>query len=97
MLHKPYDLLEYLFGVDSSTVCRDDIAKIEPALKHTIPIPSKLYADSKKTRNIQQPQKSFPGLTAITDGAKQLIPRPKDKAKRDMLSLTIQEKRRSML
>jgi len=76
-----YDLLEYLFGVDSSTVCRD-IAKIEPAVKQCIPIPAKLYADSKKIINILQLQELFPELIAITDGTEQPIPRPKDKRKR---------------
>ena len=76
-----YDLLEYLFGVDSSTICRD-IAKIEPAVKQSIPIPSKLYSNSKKINNIQQLQEFFPQLIAITDGTEQQIPRPKDKKKR---------------
>ena len=76
-----YDLLEYLFGVDSSTVCRD-IAKIESAVKCVIPIPVKLYADSKKINDIQQLQEFFPELIAITDGTEQQIPRPKNKKKR---------------
>ena len=76
-----YDLLEYLFGVDSSTVCRD-IAKIEPAVKQSIQIPSKLYSDSKKINDIHQLQQFFPELIAITDGTEQPIPRPKNHIKR---------------
>ena len=76
-----YDLLEYLFGIDASTVCRD-IAKIEPAVERSIPIPSKLYADSKKINSIQQLEEFFPELIAMTDGTEQPIPRPKDKRKR---------------
>ena len=76
-----YDLLEYLFGVDSSTVCRD-IAKIEPAVKSSIPIPAKLYMNSKKINDIAQLQALFPELIAITDGTEQPIPRPKDTRKR---------------
>lgn len=76
-----YDLLEYLFGVDSSTVCRD-IAKIEPAVKQSIPIPAKLYADSKKINDVTQLQEFFPELIVITDGTEQPIPRPKNKKKR---------------
>jgi len=76
-----YDLLEYLFGIDASTACRD-IAKIEPAVKCSIPIPAKLYADSKKISNIKQLQEFFPELIAITDATEQPIPRPKDKKKR---------------
>ena len=60
-LYTSYDLLEYLFGVDSSTVCRD-IAKIEPAVKQCVPIPAKIYADSKKITNIQELQVFFPEL-----------------------------------
>ena len=76
-----YDLLEYMFGVDSSTVCRD-IVKIEPVVKQCIPIPSKLYSDSKKISDITQLQELFPDLIAITDGTEQPIPRPKNRTKR---------------
>jgi len=76
-----YDLLEYLFGVDSSTVCRD-IAKIEPAVRQSVPIPAKLYADAKKINDATQLQEFFPELIVITDGTEQPIPRPKDKHKR---------------
>lgn len=76
-----YDLLEYLFGVDSSTVCRD-ITKIEPAVIQCIPIPAKIYADLKKITNIQELQVFFPDFYAITDATEQQIPRPKDKLKR---------------
>lgn len=76
-----YDLLEYMFGVDSSTVCRD-IAKIEPVVKQCIPIPSKIYSDSKKISDITQLQEFFPDLIVITDGTEQQIPRPKDRTKR---------------
>lgn len=76
-----YDLLEYLFGVDSSTVCRD-IAKIEPAVKQSIPIPTKLYSNSKKIKDITQLLQLFPELIAITDGTEQPIPRPKNRIKR---------------
>jgi len=76
-----YDLLEYLFGVDSSTVCRD-IAKIEPAVKQCVPISAKIYADSKKINSIESLQELFPELIANTDGTEQQIPRPKDRTKR---------------
>lgn len=76
-----YDLLEYLFGIDSSTVCRD-IVKIEPAVKQCVPIPSKLYSNSKKISDIQQLQEFFPDLIVITDGTEQQIPRPKNRTKR---------------
>jgi hypothetical protein len=62
-----YDLLEYLFGVDTSTACRD-IARIEPVVKQSIPVPAKLYAYSKKINDIQQLWEFFPQLVVITDG-----------------------------
>lgn len=76
-----YDLLEYIFGVDASTVCRD-ITKIEPIVKQCIPIPAKLYAYAKKINDVTQLQEFFPDLIVITDGTEQPIPRPKDKHKR---------------
>ncbi len=79
--HTSYGLLEYLFGVDSSTACRG-IARIESAVKCVIPIPVKLYADSKKINGIRQLLEFFPGLIAITDGAGQQIPRPENKKRK---------------
>jgi len=76
-----YDLLEYIFGVDSSTVCRD-IVKIEPAVRQSVPIPAKLYTNSKKINDITQLQQFFPELIVITDGTEQQIPRPKNRIKR---------------
>lgn len=74
-----YDLLEYLFGVDSSTICRH-IIKIEPAVRESMPIPAKINADSKKLKSLEDIQQFFPELIAITDGTEQ--PRPKNKKKR---------------
>jgi len=55
---------------------------LEPAVKKSIPIHSKLYADSKKISNIQQLQEFFPELIVMTDGTEQQIPKPKDRTKR---------------
>jgi len=74
-----YDLLEYLFGVDASTACRD-IRNIEPAVKQCIPIPAKKYADAKKATTIEELQRHFPEFQIIVDGTEQS--RPKDKKKR---------------
>lgn len=76
-----YDVLGMIFDLDKSNVGRD-IKYLEPAVKQSIPIPSKKYADSKKISNIQQLLEFFPELIAITDGTEQPIPRPKDKRKR---------------
>ncbi len=59
-----------------------DIRYLEPAVKQSIPIPAKKYADSKKIINMVQLQEFFPELIAITDGTEQSIPRPKNKKKR---------------
>ena len=76
-----YDMLGMIFDLDKSNVMRD-IKYLEPAVKCSIPIPTKKYADSKKLKTIQELQQFFPELIAITDGTEQQIPRPKDKRKR---------------
>ncbi len=75
------ELAGYLFDLDQSNVNRN-IRYLEPAVKQSIPIPAKKYADSKKINDIQQFQEFFPELIAITDGTEQQIPRPKNKKKR---------------
>lgn len=76
-----YDVLGMIFDLDKSNISRD-IRYLEPAVKCSIPIPSKKYADSKKITTMQQLLEFFPELIAITDGTEQPIPRPKDKRKR---------------
>jgi hypothetical protein len=80
-MYLTYDLTGYLFGLDPSNVSRN-IRYLEPAVRKSIPIPSKLYADSKKINDMIQLQQFFPELIAITDGTEQQIPRPKNKKKR---------------
>lgn len=75
------DMLGMIFDLDKSNVMRD-IRYLEPAVKQSIPIPAKKYADSKKLTTMVQLQQFFPELIAITDGTEQQIPRPKDKKKR---------------
>jgi len=75
------ELAGYLFDLDQSNVNRN-IKYLEPAVKRSIPIPSKLYADSKKINDVTQLHQFFPELIAITDGTEQQIPRPKNKKKR---------------
>ena len=69
-MYLTYDLTGHLFGLDQSNVSRN-IRYLEPAVKQSIPIPSKFYADSKKINDIQQLQQLFPELIAITDGTEQ--------------------------
>ena len=80
-MYTTYDMLGMIFDLDKSNVSRD-IKYLEPAVKYSIPIPTKKYADSKKIKTIQELQESFPELIAITDGTEQPIPRPKNKHKR---------------
>ena len=75
------ELAGYLFDLDQSNVNRN-IRYLEPAVKQSLPIPAKKYADSKKINDITQLQEFFPDLIAITDGTEQQIPRPKNKKKR---------------
>ena len=75
------ELAGYLFDLDQSNVNRN-IRYLEPAVKQSIPIPAKKYADSKKISDMQQLQEFFPELIAITDGTEQPIPRPKNRTKR---------------
>ena len=75
------ELTGYLFDLDQSNVNRN-IRYLEPAVKQSIPIPSKLYTNSKKINDITQLYEFFPELIAITDGTEQQIPRPKNKKKR---------------
>lgn len=80
-MYTTYDLLGMIFDLDKSNVMRD-IKYLEPAVKKSIPIPSKKYADSKKLKSLEDIQQLFPELIAITDGTEQQIPRPKDKRKK---------------
>ncbi len=80
-MYLTYDLTGHLFGLDQSNVSRN-IRYLEPAVKRSIPIPSKFYADSKKINDISQLHQFFPEFIAITDGTEQQIPRPKDRTKR---------------
>ena len=75
------ELAGYLFDLDQSNVNRN-IKYLEPAVKQSIPIPAKMYSDSKKINSLTQLQEFFPNLIAITDGTEQQIPRPKNKKKR---------------
>ena len=74
------ELAGYLFDFDQSNLNRN-IRYLEPAVK-SIPIPAKIYANSKKINNISQLQEFFPNLIAITDGTEQQIPRPKNRTKK---------------
>lgn len=80
-MYTTYDMLGMIFDLDKSNVMRD-IKYLEHAVKQSIPIPTKKYADSKKLKSLDDIQQFFPELIAITDGTEQQIPRPKNKKKR---------------
>ncbi len=80
-MYTTYDMLGMIFDLDKSNVARD-ICYLESAVKQSIPIPTKKYADSKKLTTMVQLQQFFPDLIAITDGTEQQIPRPKNRTKR---------------
>ena len=70
-MYTTYDLLGMIFDLDKSNVMRD-IKYLEYAVKKSIPIPTKKYADSKKLKSLDDIQQFFPELIAITDGTEQL-------------------------
>ena len=80
-MYTTYDMLGMIFDLNKSNVMRD-IKYLELAVKQSIPVPAKKYADSKKLKSLEDIQQFFPELIAITDGTEQQIPRPKDKHKR---------------
>ncbi len=80
-IYTTYDMLGMIFDLDKSNVMRD-IRYLEPAVKQSIPIPAKKYADSKKLKTIQELQQFFLELIVITDGTEQQIPRSKNRTKR---------------
>lgn len=80
-LYITYTLMEYLFGLDQSNVCRD-IEKIDSLIKECLPIPQKLYKVTKRLKTKEEVEHYFPGFLAFTDCSKQPLPRPKNKKKR---------------
>ena len=80
-LYITYTLMEYLFGLDQSNVCRD-IQKIESLIRDCLPIPQKLYNITKRLKTKEEVEKYFPGFMAFTDCTEQPIPRPRNRLRR---------------
>lgn len=80
-LYITYTLMEFLFGLDQSNVCRD-IQKIERLIRSCLPIPQKLYNITRRLKTKEEVEEYFPGFTAFTDCTEQPIPRPKNKKKK---------------
>lgn len=82
-LYITYTLMEFLFGLDQSNVCRV-IQKIERLIRRCLPIPQKLYEVTKRLKTKEEVEKYFPGFMAFTDCTEQPIPRPKNRMKRKL-------------
>ena len=80
-LYITYTLMEFLFGLDQSNVCRD-IEKIESLIRECLPIPQKLYRVTKRLKTKEEVEQYFPGFMAFTDCTEQPIPRPKNRLRR---------------
>ena len=80
-LYITYTLMEFLFGLDQSNVCRD-IQKIESLIRECLPIPQKLHRATKRLKTKEEVEAYFPGFMAFTDCTEQPIPRPKDRKRK---------------
>jgi len=80
-LYITYTLMEFLFGLDQSNVCRD-IEKIERLIRSCLPIPQKLYKVTRRLKTKEEVEQYFPGFMAFTDCSEQPIPRPKNRLRR---------------
>ncbi len=69
-MYTTYDMLGMIFDLDKSNVMRD-IRYLEPAIKQSILIPAKKYADAKKLKTVRVTTTFFPELIVITDGTEQ--------------------------
>lgn len=77
-LYLPYSLMEYLFGIDESTICRI-IQEMSMVLGQTIIV----RRSGKRIRTLAQLKEAFPDLDAILgDATEQRIPRPQKKRSR---------------
>jgi hypothetical protein len=80
-LYLPYILLEYLFGIDESTVCRT-IQVMLKVIQGKFVLPER--RKGKRITTIEELKKLIPDLDEIlVDGTEQPIPRPKNKRKRN--------------
>lgn len=80
-LYITYTLMEFLFGLDQSNVCRN-IQKIERLIRSCLPIPQRLYNVTKRLKTKEEVEKYFPGFIAFIDCTEQQIPRPKNKKRK---------------
>ncbi len=80
-LYITYTLMEFLFGLDQSNVCRD-IQKMESLIRNCLPIPQKIYSVTRRLKSNEEVEKYFPGFLAFVDVTEQPIPRPENRLRR---------------
>jgi len=94
-LYITYTLMEFLFGLDQSNVCRD-IQKIERLIRRCLPIPQKLYNVTKRLKTREEVEEYFPGFLAFTDCTIQPIPRPAKNRKKRRLYYSGKKKKHTV-
>ncbi len=80
-LYITYTLMDFLFGLDQSNVCRD-IDKIGGLIRKCLPIPQKLHNVTKRLKTTEEIEQYFPGFLAFVDCTGQPMPRPKNRLRR---------------
>lgn len=77
-LYLPYSLMEYLFGIDESTICR-----IIQEMTSLLGMKIIIQRSGKRIRTLEELREVFPDLDAIIgDATEQRIPRPQKKRER---------------
>ena len=94
-LYITYTLMEYLFGLNQSNVCRD-IQKIEWLIRCCLPIPQKLYKITRRLKTREEVEEYFPGFMAFTDCSEQPIPKPKNNKKKRRLYYSGKKKKHTV-
>ncbi len=72
------DVAGAMFGIGQASVSRS-ISLTEPLLKQCLPIPEKIYKDSKRISSVEELAEIFPGMVCLTDASEQPTNRPKRK------------------
>ena len=80
-LYITYTLAGFLFDLNQSNICRD-IQKIESLIRKCLPIPQKIYNNTKRLQTPGEVEKYFPGFLSFIDSTEQQIPRPVDNDKK---------------
>lgn len=81
-MYVSYSLAGFLVNLDQSNVQRN-IKYLEPLVKTCVPIPERVYKQSKKITTPEELLQYYPDMKAIIDATEQEIQRPKHKRRRD--------------